>query len=130
MSLKCPKCESEFPKTQRNTIPYAICDWGSAGKLFPPGTRLDANMFCVNCDTNFVATKESYRKLLLTSNILSALTLAIIAALFYAGVLPNSYFIGVLALFFISRVMIPRLVHAYVTVLEEAPNKDVSKIFS
>lgn len=127
MSLRCPKCESDFPKTQRNTIPYAICDWGSAGKLFPPGSRLDANMFCVYCDTNFVATKESYRKLLMTSNIVSALILAAIIILFYVGVLPNSYFIGVLALFFVSRVMVPRIIHASVTVLEEAPLKDVSK---
>lgn len=87
----------------------------------PPGTREEANMFCTVCDSNFIATEESYEKLLKTSyfSALLFVVLPLLAITFFDY--PKSYIPGPLILGGLVRVYVPQIMNASIIELEVAP---------
>lgn len=130
MSLKCPKCDSTFPKAQKYVIPYSICDWGTLLKFRKPGKREDANMFCTECNSNFLATKNSYQKITRIHFLLSVflILILILSATVFASLVPNKIFFFMVAASGLIRLFTPRILNNIYTELEEADLKDVSKV--
>lgn len=128
MSLKCPKCDTEFPKSQNGVIPYSIVDFNTMLKLTTAGTREDANMFCQACNTPFIATKESYRKLVKISYLvfLPALVAAI-ACLVLSGIY-SRIALGCFLAGGLLRLAVPHILNQHIIELEETTIKDVSKV--
>lgn len=128
MGLTCPKCEAAFPKSQNGVIPDSIASLLSMYRIVITGNRRDANLFCQSCDTSFIATQESYRKLIVTSYI--AFVPALISAL--AGLfLPGNWsYVATICLLAggPARVLILRILNTYTTQLEETDLKDVSRV--
>lgn len=124
MSLTCPVCNANFPKSQKNCIPYSICDWDSFTKIFPAGKREDANMFCIECDTNFIATKESYSKLLKTSYFVGILLILVPIAILVILHYPTSYIPIPMILGGVVRILVPQILNASIIELEQTPIKD------
>lgn len=125
MSLICPECNSYFPKFQKNCIPYSICNWFSVTKIMPPGTREDANMFCTECNTNFVATRSSYNKLLLNTYIITLLFIIVPISIIFLLDYPGINMLYTLIAGGVLRVLIPQIMCASVIELEETPLKEL-----
>lgn len=127
MGLKCPKCDASFPRSQNGIIPDSIASLWSMYRIVIAGNRRDANMFCQSCDTSFIASKESYKKLILFSYIafVPAL-LSLLAGFFLPG---NWAYIASICLLAggPARVLILRILNTSSTQLEESELKDISK---